>query len=322
VSRTVPAGLQTAFSSGASTKCGLMRIAPADGDPFGFTSTNAAVTYDDGDGEITYAAGTGYDRTILEETSDTAVDNAEATLLLVPGLTYGEAEIIAGKLDGATWTIYEVDYTDLSLGHRVVGHGKLGKPRIGKGAQSVALELRSLVDLLRQEPWQKWQRRCRVRYFGSQDGDERFPCLYDITAEWVDGVAVTAVGVEDNRTFTATALAQADDYFAPGMVEWLTGDNAGQSFEVSEFAASVVTLVFPTAYPVSTGDTFRIRRDCTREWEGHNSCNTYGNRLNYRAEPKMRPADAAATQVPGARVGAGRGGTLQSVVAEIAAEGE
>jgi len=198
---------------------------------------------------------------------------------------------------------------DLSAGHRVVTHGYLGKPRIGKNGAYVSLELRSLVDLLRQTPWEKWQIRCRVKVFGSQAGEERFPCKYDTSGEWVNGVSVTGVGIETDRTFTASSLAQAAEYFAPGMIEWVTGNNAGLSYEVEAFAlGGIITVTFPTAYPVESGDTFNIRRDCTRQWSGHNSCQTYNNRANYRGEPKIRPAEELSATVPGASVGPGDGG--------------
>jgi uncharacterized phage protein (TIGR02218 family) len=311
VSRTIPVLLQTAFDQQATTSCGLLRIEPrasVDVAPFGFTSTNRAITYDDGDGEITYQTQSGYDASAFVSTSDTSVDNGEARILLLPGTPFSEAQVIAGELDGAKWTVYQIDYEHPEYGHRVVSHGYLGRPKVGKGGAYVALELRTLVDLLRQVPWEKWSRRCRVRKFGSQPGEERFPCMYDLTGEWVTGVAVTAVGVESDRTFTASSLGQADDYFAPGMVLIQSGDNEGAEIEVESFAGGVITLAFPLPYPIENGVTFDIRRDCTREWEGHNSCETYGNRAWYRGEPKIVAGDAMGVQVPGAALSPGSGG--------------
>ena len=309
MSKTIPILLQTKYDQPATTMCGLLRIAPVGGTPFGFSSTNRAVAFNDGDGELTYQANTGYDSSALVSTSDAAVDNAEVRILLMPGLPYGEAEIVAGELDGAEFSVYAVDYEDLAAGARIVAHGYLGKAKIGERGSSVSFELRSLVDYLRQVPWEHYQRTCRVRVFGSQPGDERFPCMYDLTGEWVNDVPVTSVGVEDNRTFTASSLGQAQDYFAPGMWLWTTGPNAGLSFEIAEFdAGGVVTLTFPTPYPISPTDEGDVRRDCTREWDGHNSCDTFANRLWFRGEPKMRPADAMATQIPGAQSGPGAGG--------------
>lgn len=308
MSKAIPIALQTALAAAATTSCGLLRIAPVNGAAFGFCSTNRAITYDDGDGAVVYQVGSGYDSSAMVSTGDTSIDNAEARILLLAGTPVSEAQLVAGYLDGATFTVYQIDYTDTSLGHRVVMHGKLGKPRIGPRGAYVALELRSLLDALRQVPWEKWQRRCRVRKFGSQPGDERFPCMYDITGEWVTGVSVTAVGVESDRTFTASSLGQADDYFAPGMVEWLTGDNAGLSVEVEAFAGGVISTAFPMPYPVSVADTFRIRRECAREWEGHNSCETFSNRPWFRGEPKIHVGDGASALIPGAGTSPGSGG--------------
>jgi len=307
--KSIPIALQTAYAEDSTTRCLLLRIEPNGETAFGFTSTNRAVTYDDGDGSVTYQVMSGFDSSANVSTADTSVDNAEATILLLPGTPVSEAEVIAGKLDGAAYTVYDVDYSDLSKGHRVVNHGYLGKPKIGKGGLFLKAELRSLVDLLRQTPWERWQIMCRVKRFGSQVGEERFPCKYDISGEWINSVAVTSVGVESDRTFTASSLAQAADYFAPGYIVWTVGSNAGQEVEVESFGSGgVISTRFALPYPVEAGDEFNIRRDCSRNWSGHNSCETYANRANYRGEPKIKPADEFNASVPGASVSPGSGG--------------
>jgi hypothetical protein len=65
---------------------------------------------------------------------------------------------------------------------------------------------------------------------------------------------------------------------------------------------------------VQVGDVFRIRRDCTREWSGHNSCETFANREWFRGEPKIRPAEAMNALVPGAGVGPGMGGIIHAAI--------
>lgn len=309
MSKTIPIALQNHLDLTATTTCRLLRIEAEDGTVIGFSSTNSAISYDDGDGPVTYQVQSGFDASAFVSTADTSTDNAEARVLLL-GNGVTEAQVLAGKFDNAKWTCYQVNYEDLTDGHRVVGHGYLGKAKILKGGSGVTFELRSLVDKLRQVPWEKWSIRCRVKNFGSQDGEERFPCKYSLASEWVNAVSVTSVGAEPDRTFTASGLAQAADYFAPGMVEFVTGDNAGLSFEVEAFAAGgTVTFARPTPYPIQPGDTFNIRRDCTRFWSGHNSCETYNNRVNFRGEPKIAPADANSALVPGTSVSPGSGGS-------------
>lgn len=311
MSRTIPIVLQSHLDGQSTTTCRLLQIKPARGDVFGYCSTNRPITFDasDGYGAITYQVMSGFDMSALVVTGDAAVDNAEARVLGLSGGPITEAKINAGVYDGAEFTIYEIDYTNLTAGQcYVVQSGYIGKVKSLRGAM-FTLELRSLIDLLRQEPWEKWQIGCRVKRFGSQDGEEMFPCKYSLAGEWVEDVPVTSVAVESNRTFTASSLAQAADYFAPGMVLWTTGFNAGLSFEVEEFGSGgVISLLFPTPYVISAADEFDIRRDCTRNWSGHNSCETYSNRPNYRGEPRIKPADALSTGIPGASVSPGAGG--------------
>jgi uncharacterized phage protein (TIGR02218 family) len=312
VSRTIDVTLQDHYNSKATTTCRLLQIKPARESVFGYCSTNRPVEFNalDGYGLVNYQVMSGFDTSTIVSTGDVSVDNAEGRVLYLSGGPITEAKINAGVYDGAEFTMLEVNYNDLTAGRcKVVMHGTLGKPRVVRGGL-FALELRSLIDHLRQEPWEKWQIPCRVKRFGSQPGDERFPCMYDISGEWINDVAVTSVGVESNRTFTASSLAQAEDYFAPGMWLWTTGPNAGLSFEIETFGAGgVVSLLFPTPYPISDDDEGDIRRDCTRAWSGHNSCETYDNRPFYRGEPKIKPADVLTNSIPGAGVGAGSGGT-------------
>lgn len=311
MSRIIPIALQAHLDQKATTTCRLLQIKPAREDVFGYSSTNQAIAFDalDGYGEIDYQVMSGFDHSAIVATGDAAVDNSDARVLYLSGGPITEAKINAGVYDGAEFAMLEVNYLDLTPGRSyVVQSGFIGKAKVVRGGL-FSLELRSMLDLLRQEPWEKWQIYCRVKRFGSQPGEERFPCKYDLALEWINDVPVTGVGVESNRTFTASSLAQGTDYFAPGMVLWVTGPNAGLSFEVEQFTAGgLISLLFPTPYPISAADEFDIRRDCSRAWSGHNSCETYDNRENFRGEPKIKPADAMSANVPGASVSPGSGG--------------
>lgn len=319
MSRTIPAALQSHLSLNATTRCNILQIKPPRESAIGYSSINQAITFDaqDGYGAVVYQIQSGVELSALVSNAGTEVDNAEAKVLLLSGGSVTEAKINAGVYDGAEFTLYEVNYNDLTAGRcRVVQHGFVGRARTLQGS-AFTLELRAVADLLRQEPWEKWQMRCRVRRFGSQVGEEMFPCRYSIAGEWVNAVAVTSVGTESTRTFTASSLAQAANHFAPGMLIFTTGPNTGLSFEVESFGAGgVITLAFPAPYAVAPAHQFNLRRDCSREWSGHNSCSTYNNRLNFRGEPKIKSADALSVQVPGASVGPGAGG--ETIVPETA----
>lgn len=299
MSRTIPVALQTHLDTGVTTLCGLLRIAPVNGGSvIGVTDLDVDITYDDGDGSITYSAPAGFIASNIATSSDLSVDNAEATGLLPEyELPISEADIRAGIYDYAEFTLYLVNYMDLTMGHIVLMHGTMGQMR-SKDGLSFFGEMRSLTQQLRQTIVERDSLTCRAT-FGSQPGEVRFPCGIDATALFVS-VSVDSVGEETDRTFTDAGLTQAADYFAPGMLEWLTGANAGRTYEVESFASGgIVSLGFPTAYPIAIGDTARIRPDCTKNWSGTMSCESYNNRLNFRGEPHIPVGDSGSAQIPG-----------------------
>lgn len=300
----------------AQTMCGLLRIGPmASGNYMGFTSLDRNVTYDaaDGVGEITYYANTGFQSENLSSTSDLGVDNTTADTLtpIFPntnGITV--EDIDRGELDTVTYEVFVVSYEDLSMGHLHWASGVLGEQIITRGGL-VRLELRSWSQLMKQKSVVAYYSiTCRAD-FGSQPigtggpaREERFPCNYDAESEWTDFV-VTGVGTETVREFTidsnsSSALEFIDDYYAPGLLEFETGDNAGQSREIeSFFDTGETTLLMTTRNPVEVGDTGRIRRSCSKRWVGHNSCLTYDNRQWFRGEPFIPVGDSLALNVPG-----------------------
>jgi uncharacterized phage protein (TIGR02218 family) len=81
------------------------------------------------------------------------------------------------------------------------------------------------------------------------------------------------------------------DYFAFGVLTWLTGPNAGLTMEVKSWDGANLTLFLPMPYPIQIGDTFSITPGCDGRWS---TCyGKFNNMLNFRAEPYMAGQDAA-----------------------------
>src|SRR5690606_34856191 len=145
---------------------------------------------------------------------------------------------------------------------------------------------------------------------------DRCRCGYALSEEWVS-VTVTSVGTTSDMEFTDSDLTGSsydENYFAPGMVEWLTGDNAGQMIEVDTYDVDTgaVALRFPSVSAIKVDDTYRIRRHCTKRWTGHNSCETFwgtDKALHARLEPHIPVGDSGALNAPGAGLARGTGGT-------------
>lgn len=307
--RTSTAAFKAARAASAGHFCYLTKVGPlpVSGDYLRFTSHGYDLVYDDqsGDGDQTFYARTGTELSNLSSDIDLSVDNGEASTLTeiptYPNTGITDAMIDAKALDGVEYVVYEVNWKDLTaaMGHEVQGSGPIGEVRKHRSGL-ITFELRSWTQYLQQNSVVELDSlTCRVKRFGSQVGEERFPCMKDITAMWVNAVAVTSVGSETVREFTAGLLLQASGFFAPGLVEWVSGDNAGTSQEVEDFdAGGVISLRFVTTYPIQAGDTFNIRPDCTRKWSGANSCDTHSNRPWFRGEPFIPVSDTVALSIP------------------------
>ncbi len=323
--KTIDATLLAHKAQPATTLCDLLLVGPlADGTYRGFAELDRDVIFSPAVsiGEVTFVARTGLQMSAVQSAADLSVDNAEAqTLAPVPGYElegFTQAEIDAGVLDKVRFLLLQVNYEDLTAGRcEIVAGGTIGEVRT-KFGQMTVLELRSLSQQLKQMIGGLDSLLCRAR-FGSQPIGtpgaklvERFPCGFDAEATWVSGT-ITALGAEPDRQFTDSALAQAADYFAPGLVEILDGDNAGQQVEVEAFAAGGgVTLRFPTAALLEVGVAYRIRRQCSKRWTGHNSCATFWGAekpLHFRGEPHIPVGDSGQLNSPGAALARGAGGT-------------
>lgn len=313
--RPIPAALQAHLDSGVTTTTLIMRIDPQNPDfpSIGCTLLDRDVIYDDGDGEVVYQAPIGMVPAALVATSDMGVNNSEIQHLIPEwDANIDEQALNAGVYDFAWFSLYRVNYEDLTMGHVVEDHGQLGQVRVENGL-TFWNELTSLAKLLKTPIVEKDSITCRA-IFGSQPigtgggvVEQRFPCGKDVEPLFSDETAVTAVGFETSRTFTASGLGAAENTYVPGMLVWLTGANAGRTHEVEEqTAGGEISMTFETMFPVETGDTFKIRPDCTKWKDGANGCKFhFGDtewKLHYRGEPHIPISDGDALNTPGATV--------------------
>lgn len=305
MSKSIPVALQSHYDGKARTTCRLLRITPNVGfagtplPDIGMTTTNRAIAYDDGDGSITYSAIGGFVPSKLVVTGDFQVDNAEADIL-IPAAAVGpmvEAHINAGRYDFATFSLYRVNYNDLTAGrHEVVMHGTIGQMRIVNGLAVVA-ELRPMMQPYRQPGVCKLDSiTCRQQLGGPL-------CGVDLAPLWVTGT-VTSVGAEPDRIFTDSARAEANGYFAPGVVEWTGGNNEGRSYEVEAYTSDTAYLTFPTMFDIEVGDTYRMRKDCNKQArDADKGCKFFWDTawgLHFDGEPDIPIGEEAALNTPNA----------------------
>lgn len=308
--RTASLALIAHMSSPSSTVAYLNKVGPLpNGNYVCLNSTAYDIDYDDGTGERRYYARTGIQLANIASANDLSADNTEGKTLTelptYPGQGITQAMVDNGDLDDVPYVIYAINYRDHSMGHLITGGGPIGRVSMTPDGNLLTMELRSWCDLLRQNSvCELWSLRCRVKQFGSQPGEERYPCMYDASGELGAEATVTSVGAESVRDFTVAALGASEGYYAPGKWLWTEGDNAGWTSEIeTQTAAGAISLMFVARHPIQIGDKGRPKRDCSREWAGPNSCETYNNREWFRGEPFIPVSDAVGLTVPGAAQG-------------------
>lgn len=305
----IPPQLAEHYKSSAVTVTHIMRIRTKSGHVYGFTDLDVGLRYDpsaydpggtgDDWGDIEHAAlNGGFSLSRLEGAADLSTDNAEVSIL--PGDdSITPQQLMAGFLDSADVRVYRLNYMDTSMGHECIGVGKLGNARVSENTGF--LEFLSLVNQLKQPEAELQTIPCR-HVFGGPNCPKAFT--------WTDGEVSAVDGDEPHRIFADSNLTPADDEFVPGVVEWLTGDNAGLQMDVEQNTAGTFALALPMGYTIKIGDTFRVRPDCTKLWgDAAKGCLFHWDADRYRyfgGFPHIPVADGGAAMIPGALVRARR----------------
>lgn len=305
----IPPQLSEHYKGSAVTVTHIMRIRTRSGHVYGFTDLDVGLRYDpsvydpgntgDDWGDIEHAAlNGGFSLSRMEGAADLSVDNSEVSIL--PGDdSITPQQLMAGFLDSADVRIYRLNYMDTSMGHECIGVGRLGNQRVSENYGF--LEFLSLTSQLKQ-PEANLQTIGCPHVFGGP----KCPKAYT----WVDGTVTGVDGDEPSRIFADSALTPGNDEYVPGVVEWLTGPNAGIQMDVEQNTAGTFALMLPMGYAVGIGDTFRVRRDCSKVWgDAAKGCVFHWGDDRYRyfgGFPHIPVADGGSAMIPGASINARR----------------
>ena len=276
--KALPAALLAHLQSGATTMAYCWRVTRVDGTLLGFTEHDADLTYA---GQV-YAASSGFTASKLDQSLGLSVDNMEATGALSSS-AITEADILAGRYDGAVVDLFWVNWSDTSMGVQIAS-GNLGE--VKRHGVAFQAEFRSLANRLNQKIGSTYQRLCQASL-----GDSR--CKVDLTqAQFRGAFAVTTGGT--SRTLVLSGLSGfASDWFTEGTAALATGANAGLVFEVKAHRRTAgidqVELWLPPPFAVAAGDAGTIVAGCRKTFAVCGS--KFANRVNFRGFPHIPGTD-------------------------------
>lgn len=284
------------LAGGTTHVCRAWAVLRRDGAVFGFTDHDRDLSFEG----ISFRADTGMTAKALVQTTGLAVDNTEAVGALSDA-SVTEADILAGRFDGAEIRAWLVDWQDVAA--RVLQfRGQLGELTRGGGAFTA--ELRGLTEALNQSQGRVYQPGCAAVLGDAQ-------CKVDLSAPGY--VAERAVEeVAEGRIFRFADFTGFDDrWFERGRLTVLSGAAEGLMAMVKNDRLSAsgreVELWQALTAEVLPGDLLRIEAGCDKRPD---SCRLkFHNFLNFRGFPHI-PGEDWLTTYP-QRAGLNDGGSLR-----------
>ncbi|WP_118134889.1 DUF2163 domain-containing protein [Oceanicella sp. SM1341] len=276
--RAIDPALRAKLDSGATTLCRCWILVRADGATFGFTDHDRDLEIEG----VSCAAASGLSATAVSRSTGLSVDNAQvAGALQSAGIT--DADVLAGRYDGATISHWLVDWTEPALRLRVFA-GSIGE--ITREGAAFRAEMRGVSEVLNLAAGRSYLRDCDAVL-----GDAR--CGVDLDSPAYSGEA-TVADASDPLEFTIDGLGGFEGgWFARGHVEWLSGANAGTRVRVRQDLVQGtgrrLRLWEQPGAPVAAGDTLRLRAGCDRRAE---TCRgKFANFRNFRGFPHLPGED-------------------------------
>jgi len=271
--RTVPSAHQAKLDSGVTTLCRCWMINRSDGVTQGFTDHDEDVVL----GDTHCRAGSGLSGTETLQKLGLAVDSSEFSGALSDE-TLNEADLAAGRYDGAVVDLWLVDWTNPDL-RILLAKGTLGE--VSREGAAFTAELRGLSERLTQDSGRLYTITCSADL-----GDAR--CKIDL-----DDIRFRASGavvaLNATSTFSAAGLdAFEGGCFTAGKLTFTSGANKGLSVEVKAHRkADTVTLNLWQAMPepVAVDDTFVVTAGCDKRFQ---TCHDrFNNVVNFRGFPHI-----------------------------------
>jgi len=183
----------------------------------------------------------------------------------------GIDQINSGQFDNAKCYLFAVEWDNPIEDYEQIVASVLGRTHMMD--YKYKIEEMSLIDTLNQSVGHNYTQTCQKKF----GGQEFAGCKVNIASYTFSGT-LTSVGSQS--IFTASALAQATDYFTAGTIQFTSGLNNGlKAQEIKKFTLGGLIEVYESFYytPV-IGDTFTIIAGCRKRKE---DCIAKSNIVNF-----------------------------------------
>lgn len=267
------------LASGCTTLARAWAITRSDGVELGFTDHDVALTFEG----LRFAPESGMTARAVAQNTGLAVDNTESFgALSSEAIT--EADILAGRYDGAEVRAWIVNWADVSQ-REMVFRGSVGE--ITRASGAFTAELRGLTEALGAQNGRVYHPRCSAVLGDGQ-------CRFNLDKPGY-AIELAAETVEEAVVFRFAEVDGFEDrWFEKGRLRVLTGAAAGlvgliKNDRVEGTGARVVELWQRLGAEIAAGDLVRLEAGCDRRAE---TCRLkFQNFLNFRGFPHLPGED-------------------------------
>jgi uncharacterized phage protein (TIGR02218 family) len=272
------ADLHAHLKTGVTHTCLCWSVTRRDGVVYGFTDHDRALTFEG----LTYHPEGGMTARALASSVGLSVNNT-AALGVLSSETINEADILAGRYDGAQIVTWQVQWDDVSA-RKIQFSGSLGE--ITRSAGGFEAELHGLTGALNQPQGRSYMTCCSAVLGDARCGVDLervgLALTHVLTTEFADQVIV----LKDPTGFE-------DGWFADGVCTVVTGAAAGMIAAIKADAlvdgVRRLTLWSAFARPLPAGTALRVVAGCDKR---ASTCSAkFANLLNFQGFPDIPGED-------------------------------
>ena len=266
------------MSGAGERRCRAWRVARRDGTAFGFTDHDRDLEWEG----TAFRAGTGLSAGQLDLSTGLSVDNAAAAGALSDA-SVTEADIAAGRFDGAGVEMWELDWAEPE-GRRLAFRGRFGE--VTRGAGGFEVELRGLAEALNVPQGRVFQSVCPA-VLGDSD------CGFDLSKPGFRVEAAVGAVTAGGRVLSfPDGLSLPERRLERGVALVLDGAAEGLSAPVKNDRLTAEARVLELWEPIAglaEGDRLRLSAGCDKRIE--TCAGVFGNAVNFRGFPDLPGED-------------------------------
>ena len=254
------------------------RVERTDGVAIGLTSHDRDLVVDG----LVHRASPGMSPSAIRREEGLDADTGDVSGAL-GGAAIGEADLSAGRWDGARVRLFAVDWTDVS--RRVdLSEGVIGAVELSDAGFTA--ELRGAMAALDRAVVEETSPECRAEL-----GDRR--CRVPMAGRRRFARVLAAEGA----SLSVDAVEPVADAYGGGRVRWFGGANAGLEGAVARSEGTLLQLRAPPAFAAEAGALVELVEGCGKSLA---VCRErFGNGASFRGEPFLPGMDLL-TRYPGA----------------------